>query len=239
MNFRRELMGLLLFGVAFGYVEAAVVVYMRAISEPLRQRVLTGPPHDEVFPLLRIDDWEQAGQKTVIVTEFAREFATMVMLAAVAMIGARSVRHWFAAFMIAFGTWDIFYYVFLRLLIGWPASLWTWDILFFLPVAWVGPVIAPVLVAAGMILAGSLMLWKESIGQPMPLSRLHWSLILGGGLVVIVAFCWDFRNVAAGGLPKTFNWPLFALGNLIGLAGFVHSLRRRPTPHAVLTLLER
>ena len=53
----------------------------------------------------------------------------------------------FAGFVVVFGVWDIFYYVFLRVLVTWPASLLDWDILFLIPLPWVGPVLAPVLIA--------------------------------------------------------------------------------------------
>jgi hypothetical protein len=78
------------------------------------------------------------------------------MLAAIALAVARNARQWTAAFAIAFGVWDIVFYACLKLLLGWPASLFTWDILFLIPVPWVGPVIAPVLVSLTMIAAGIL-----------------------------------------------------------------------------------
>ena len=71
----------------------------------------------------------------------------MVMLGSVALAVARNLHEWIAAFAIAFGVWDIFFYVFLKLMIHWPESLSTWDILFLIPLPWVGPVWAPVLVA--------------------------------------------------------------------------------------------
>jgi hypothetical protein len=239
MGFRRELSALLLFGVAFGYVEAAVVVYLRTIDEPARRHARPERSADDVFPLSQLSDWRQSGLEPVcrplVVTELAREFATLVMLVAVALAHARNVRQWFAGFMIAFGMWDIFYYVFLKVLIGWPASLWTWDILFGLPVAWAGPVITPVLVAAERTLGGSLILWSEAAGAPVRFATGHWAAILGGGLVVVTAFCWDFRNIAAGGMPNPFNWPLFILGNLLGSAGFLHAwTRRKPAPRPAM-----
>jgi hypothetical protein len=227
MSFRRELSALLLFGVAFGYVEAAVVVYLRTIDEPARRHARPARTADDVFPLSRPSDWRGSGQQTVctriVLTELGREFATLVMLAAVALAAARNFRQWFAGFMIAFGMWDIFYYVFLKVLIDWPASLWTWDILFGLPVAWAGPVIAPVLVAGEMTLGGSLILWSERVGTPIGFGKSHWAAILGGGLIMVTAFCWDFRNITAGGMPNPFNWPLFILGNVLGSAGFLHA----------------
>jgi len=230
VKLNRVLVALVLFGVGFGYVEAAVVVYLRAICEPIRREVLAGEPHDEVFPTLTLADLEAAGPEYlhVLYTELGRELATMLMLAAIGLTIACNFRQWIAGFMIAFGVWDIFYYVFLRLLLGWPASLLTWDVLFLWPVPWVGPVLGPVLVAASMVVVGVVILRRESAARPVLFGRLDWIAIVGGGLVIIVAFCWDFRNVLDGGRPETFNWPLFALGEAVSLAGFTHALRLRP-----------
>ena len=52
---------LVLFGVAFAYVEASVVVYLRTIHEPIRQEVFGGTPHDAVFPLLLPEQLQAAG----------------------------------------------------------------------------------------------------------------------------------------------------------------------------------
>ncbi len=220
---------LVLFGIAFAYVEAAVVVYLRTIYEPVRQEVFRGVPHDAVLPLLLPEQLEAAGPQhlRVLRIEMGRELATLVVLTAVGLAIGKTFREWLASFLIAFGIWDIFYYVFLRLLIGWPASFWTWDVLFLLPVPWVGPVIAPLLISASMILAGGVILWRESLGRPIRSGRLSWFLIILGGLVVIVAFCWDFRQTATGGWPHPFNWPLFALGEVMAVVGFVRALGQR------------
>lgn len=229
MKLTRTLLALALFGIAFGYVEAAVVAYLRTIYVPIRHATFQAVANDELFPLLQVEHLQAAGPQYVrlLWTELGRELATLVMLAASGLAIGRSFREWLAGFMIAFGVWDIFYYVFLKLLLDWPASLWTWDILFLLPVPWVGPVIAPVLVSLSMIVAGVVVLWRESLGRPVRCGWLHWTLITLGGLVVIVAFCWDFQNTTAGGWPNPFNWPLFTLGEMMGVAGFVHALRCR------------
>jgi membrane protein implicated in regulation of membrane protease activity len=60
-----------------------------------------------------------------------------------------------------FAIWDIFYYIFLWLLIGWPESFFTWDILFLLPVTWVGPVLAPVINSLTMIVLAGLILLAD------------------------------------------------------------------------------
>ena len=229
MKLARTLLALGLFGIAFGYVEAAVVVYLRTICAPIRDATFHAAPNDDLFPLLQVEQLQAAGPQYVrlLWTELGRELATLVMLAAAGLAIGRSFREWLAGFMIAFGVWDIFYYVSLKLLLGWPASLGTWDILFLLPVPWVGPVIAPVLVSLSMIAAGAVVLRRESRGRPVRCGRLDWTLIVLGGPVVIAAFCWDFLNTAAGGWPNPFHWPLFALGEAMAVAGFVHALGRR------------
>jgi hypothetical protein len=228
MKLTRVLIALLAFGISFGYVEAAVVVYLRVVFRPIRSDVFAGQPHDDLFPPLTLEDLRKAGHGYLRVfgTELGRESATLVMLAAVGLAFARNFRQWLAAFMIAFGVWDVFYYVFLKLLIDWPASLGTWDVLFLLPVPWIGPVISPLLIAAAMILGGVVILWREVCGRPVRARLLDWAAIFGGGLVIVLAFCWDWRRTMAGGMPDSFNWPLFAFGLTIGAAGFLCALAR-------------
>jgi len=226
MRLTRTFLALVLFGVAFAYVEAAVVVYLRTILAPIREETFHAVAHNELFPLLTAEHLQTAGPKYVrlLETELGRELATLAMLAAAGLAIAGNFRQWLAGFMIAFGVWDIFYYVFLRLLIGWPASLGTWDILFLVPVPWLGPIIAPIVVSLSMVLAGGLILWRETENRPIQFYRSDWALIFAGGLTIIVAFCWDWRNASAGGWPNTFNWPLFVVGEAIGAAGFIRAL---------------
>jgi hypothetical protein len=226
-HLRRTLIALVLFGISFAYVEASVVVYLRASYEPLHQRLYPERAPTDLFPILRPDQLDAAGPEYIerLYTELAREAATLVMLAAVALAIAGNVRQWLAAFMVAFGVWDLFFYVFLRVLTGWPASLMDWDLLFLLPLPWVSPVLAPVIVASSMIVSGVILLWRESRGCPVQLARSHWTAIFAGGVILVVAFCWDFRHVMAGGYPKSFNWPLFGLGETIGVVAFLHALR--------------
>jgi len=227
-GFRRTIIALVLFGIAFGYVEAATVVYLRAIYEPMRYRVYPETSQDALFPLLRFEDIEAEGPEHVrrLATEVIREAATLVMLTGIGLAVGRTFLQWIAVVMISFGLWDIFYYVFLKWLINWPASLFTWDILFLLPVPWVGPVIAPSLVALSMIVAGVVMLARESVGRPVPLGVIHWCTIVLGGVLIVVAFCWDWRNIIAGGEPNPFNWSLFTIGEVVGVLAFLHAIFR-------------
>ncbi|MHC4063611.1 MAG: hypothetical protein ACYSUQ_07345 [Planctomycetota bacterium] len=225
----RTLTALVLIGVSFGYVEAAVVVYLRALYEPMRGSLYSNLTGGELFPLLRMDQLEAQGAEHVrrLLTELGREAATLVVLVGVALAVARSFRQWFAAFLVAFGLWDVFYYVFLKVLLDWPPSLLTWDLLFLLPLPWVGPVIAPILVALTMVAAGVLALWRESVGRPMLLRWFHWTAAVAGASVIVTSFCWDYRNITAGGEPNPFAWPIFAVGLALGIAAFLHALRPR------------
>jgi hypothetical protein len=224
----RTLAALGLFGLSFGYVEAAVVVYLRALYEPIHQKLNPDRAPGDLFPLIRLDQIEAEGAaaRQRVQIELVREAATLVMLAAVGMAAARNARESFAAFLVAFGLWDIFFYVFMNVLIDWPETLWTWDVLFLLPVPWSAPVIAPMLVAVSMVGSGTYVLAREATGRPVLLGRLDWGLVIAGGLVIVVAFCWDYRNIMAGGQPNSFHWPLFALGEAAGLAGFLRGVRR-------------
>jgi hypothetical protein len=216
---RRTVAALLLFGISFGYVEAAVVVYLRAIYDPIRQQIQPERKPGELFPLITSEQLAKAGPENPrrLAIEVGREAGTILMLAAIALAVARNLHQWFAAFAIVFGIWDIMFYIFLKLMIHWPESLSTWDILFLIPLPWVGPVWAPVLVALTMIVCGLIALRSESLhGRP-----LHWLGMLAGAAVIVIAFVWDFRNTSAGGLPNPFNWPLFMLGEAIGLTAFL------------------
>jgi hypothetical protein len=92
--------------------------------------------------------------------EQAREAATMVMLLAVGFLAGRTWWQRFAFWLLAFGVWDIFYYVWLWVLLRWPSSPGTRDLLFLLPNEWWAPVWQPVLVSCVFIAAGVLILLK-------------------------------------------------------------------------------
>jgi hypothetical protein len=142
------------FAMAFAWVESAVVVYLRKIYFP----------GGFDFPLFV--KWE--GGKHVVDTliriEFGREIATIVMLVGIGWVAGRNRFQRFCYFMLAFGIWDIFYYVWLYVMIGWPESLMTWDLLFYVPLPWVGPVITPVLIALTMVVVGSLIIYFDEKG---------------------------------------------------------------------------
>ena len=113
------------------------------------------------FPLVIIDI-------PTLLIEVGRETATIVMLATVGVAAGRTKVGKCAYFLYLFGVWDIFYYVWLKVFLDWPASLFTWDVLFLIPVLWAGPVLAPVLVAGTMIGMALVMLSLEARGPVRP-----------------------------------------------------------------------
>jgi hypothetical protein len=123
---------------------------------------------------------------------------------------------------IAFGIWDIFYYVFLKLMCDWPKSLADWDILFLIPLPWWGPVWAPVSIAALMILWGILASQFERPGHGWLSNWRVWILNFTGMALALYVFMADALRVSDGGvdalrklLPVTFNWPLFSVALLL------------------------
>src|SRR5260370_10679543 len=220
--------GLLVLGIYFGYLEAGVVVYLRAIYDPIRQRIHPERRPNDLFPLITQDQLLAAGPENErrLIIELGREVATIAMLAAFGLVMGRNFNERMAAFAIAFGLWDISFYVFLKMMIHWPESLNTWDILFLIPLPWIGPVLAPVLVSAALIVCGLISLSRGGI----PARPRHWLAMIAGGLLVILSFMWDFRNTMAGGSPNPFNWPLFLLGEALGVIGFLAALRTPGSP---------
>src|ERR1700730_17367950 len=84
---------LLLFGISFGYLEAAVVVYLRAIYDPIRQQLHPGRKPGDLFPLITPDELEQAGPEHAkrLAIEVGREAATLAMLAGIALAAGRNI----------------------------------------------------------------------------------------------------------------------------------------------------
>jgi hypothetical protein len=211
-KWRRQIAALVLFGAAFGYLEAAVVSYLRVLHESARQRFHPEMQRGDLFPLLTREQVRDSGESKTLAIEIGREAATIVMLSAIALAVATDLGQWTAAFVIAFGVWDITFYLFLRLLLGWPASLLTWDILFLIPVPWVAPVIAPVLVASAMIAGGLRTLWLDAMGRRQHLGAWNVAGIIAGALVIILSFTLDYPNISAGGSPNPFHWGVFGSG---------------------------
>ncbi len=196
------------FGIAFGWLEGAVVVYLREIFYP----------HGFGFPLIAIPA-RLAG------VEIAREAATLVILAAVAWLAGRCFLERFAAFVFLFGVWDIVYYATLKAVLGWPPSLSTWDVLFLIPAVWTGPVWAPLSVAL-LFAAGGGFVFATS-DRPRRYGRWDWGIEIASAALVTGSFLANARTAEAGGIPARFPSALFGAGVLLGLAGFVRAERRQ------------
>lgn len=212
----------IVFAIAFAWVESAVVVYLHKIyfsggfSFPLMVK-WEGGKH-VIDPLIRI--------------EFGREIATIIMLIAIGWVAGRNRFQRFCYFMLAFGIWDIFYYIWLYVMIGWPESLMTWDLLFYVPLPWVGPVITPVLIALTMGVAGTLIIFYDEKGYDIAWRWYDLVIELGFALIMIVAFCWDWKNILQipgspeyTGIPNPFAWWLYLPAYLFSVAYFAYKLR--------------
>jgi hypothetical protein len=228
----RRLLLLILFGVAFGYAEAATVVYIRVMYEPIHQRLFPDRAPNDLFPFISLERWarEAPSYTQGPGLKIGREVSTIVLVAVMAWGVSRTVAQWFASFTLCFGVWDLAYYLWLWVLTGWPASLFDWDMLFVVPLPWVAPVLAPLLVAATMTATGVVYLWLEASGRPPRPRAGHWAAVLLGGLTILAAFWWDYRNIEASGYPAPFHWTLFLAGLGLGLAGFGHALLTTRTP---------
>src|ERR1700756_4635469 len=101
---KRHVIALLIFGTAFGYLEAAVVSYLRLLHEPARLRYYPARPPSELFPLLTLEQLKTTGadQQRTLVIEIGRGAATILMLAAVALAVSRNTGQWAAGFVVAF-----------------------------------------------------------------------------------------------------------------------------------------
>lgn len=206
----RTLFWLTVFGIGFGWVEASVVIYLRRIYYPAGFS----------FPLV-LPDLE------LLKVELVRETATLVMLAAVAALAERRAWARFGAFSLLFGVWDLVYYLGLKAAVGWPPSLMTWDVLFLVPVIWVGPVLAPVLVAASLVVAGALIVLRVREGVRPDTGPWTWVLALVSLVLLLYSFMINHPAVRSSGFPGPFPWLPYLLGLALGWVGFVRAFYGR------------
>jgi hypothetical protein len=216
---RNKIFFLALFGIAFGFLEASVVVYLRQLYYPAGFS----------FPL-KIMAIEELS------VEYLRELSTIVMLFSIALVAGKKFYERFSYFLLCFGIWDIFYYVWLKVFLDWPQSLLTWDILFLIPIVWVGPVLAPVICALTMVVIGISILYFQKRGYNVRINSLEWILLLFGALIILITFLWEyskiiiqggflsriatlgtdphFQQIIARHIPISFNWHLFIIGEV-------------------------
>lgn len=146
---RRKLLVAAIFAMAFGFVEATVVVYLRAAAgllpgytgTPAQLQLTAQIPNP---PVPTVSHFSQ----TLLTVEMVREGATMVMLVTIALLTVSRRREQWAVFLWTFAVWDISYYAGLWATIRWPTSLKDLDILFLIPVPWLAQVWYPLLVSS-------------------------------------------------------------------------------------------
>lgn len=151
-------------------------------------------------------------------------------------------------FLYAFAIWDIFYYVFLKLALNWPASLLTWDLLFLIPWPWAGPVITPIICCALFITLAVLTINLEDDGITVKINAKEWALMIAGILLVLYSWVFDYGKIIIGGgyakdfftlatneefmqvinnyIPHNYNWPVFLIGIAFILIGALVSYFR-------------
>ena len=231
LKWKGRFLWLAIFATAMGFLEGIVVVYLRELYYP----------EGFEFPLKLMSS-------ELVKAEWIREIATLVMLAAVGIVAGRNglQRLFYALF--AFGVWDIFYYVALNLLLSWPASLLTWDLLFLIPVSWLGPVLAPVVNSLTMILMALLFIGRQERGHYIRLGVSDWILVISGALVILYTYLVDYSRLlfdsgaldkkgdpAAGQrfvemitsyIPEDYRWPLFIVGEVLILAATINVMIR-------------
>jgi len=212
------------FAIAMAWVEAAVVYYLRTMVDRIE------PYQSNPLPLIG----------SLGSVELAREAATLVMLLTVGVLAGRNWRARLGYSAIAFGVWDILYYLFLKVMCGWPNSLLDWDILFLLPLPWWGPVLAPVLIALLMVLWGTLASQFERTPGPLLANWRVWALSSIGVALALFVFMADTLRVSDQGaeavrnvLPARFNWPLFCVAFMLMAAPMIRLARELWTRRAL------
>jgi len=174
------------FAVAMAFMEAAVVVYLRELYYP----------GGFSFPLV-------AMPRNILLVEIGREAATIVMIASAAVLASRKFYGRMSAFFYVFGVWDIFYYVFLKALLGWPSSFVEMDVLFLIPGVWAGPVLAPLICSFTMIALAALIERGLAAAENFRLSVKEWGLLWTGAAAIFCPLC--FRVLTGGGFLSPAN----------------------------------
>ncbi len=210
-----KLWGIAAFAMAMAYVESAAVIYLRRLVDTSGFR----------FNLSTHDP-------TITAVEIGRELATLIMLFTVGWLTGKQFQSRFGFFIFAFALWDIFYYIWLKVCVNWPASLIDMDLLFLVPLPWWGPVLSPVLIAILMAIVGARLVVLEDRGILIKIKFVEWSTAGLGILIMLYTFMADALALLSAGqqpLPKmepsTFNWPVFLAGFALVAWGSWHAIK--------------
>ena len=220
-----------MFVLAMGFLEAIVVVYLRDNYYPAGFDFPMSPVSSQMY-----------------FVELLREVATILMLLALGFLIGKNGIQKLAYFLISFAAWDIVYYIALKLFLGWPPSLLTWDVLFLIPLPWLGPVLAPVIVSLTMFWIGASLFFLEESNGPVSIGTEERLFLLFGAGLIFVSFIWnysmlivksgyllkiltlyrnhEFLNVVYTYTPEKFNWVMFCAGEMIVFVGLIKLLIR-------------
>jgi len=211
---RFKLLCLTIFAAAFGYIEAGVVVYLRAIIYP----------EGFSFPLKNIP-------QNLLATEIYREIATLIVLFTLAMLAKHRLFKRLAFFLYAFAVWDIFYYIWLKVLINWPSSLLDWDVLFLIPCVWSSPVLSPVIISMTIIAWSQVLLFVgKKTGKPR-MTGAQISLLLLSGALMLASFFWNAPVIARQQAPVSYPWAMLIAAEILSfsaLYSFLKSAKATP-----------
>ncbi|WP_276372134.1 hypothetical protein [Chryseolinea sp. H1M3-3] len=218
----RTVVAVSVFSIAMAALESAVVVYLRALYYP-----------EEFTVQFKIID------QHILLIEIVREIATLAMLASIGFIAGNNFRERMAYFLISFAVWDVFYYGWLKVFIDWPASFLDWDILFLIPITWIGPVAAPIICSLTMIVLAVFLLLYKSV-----MTRATWTCLVLGTLLILFTFTRDYAQLialndfvkdypnlmqnpdfvakAAMLTPKPYAWNIFWAGEFMFLLAIIN-----------------
>lgn len=202
------------FSIAFAYIESAVVVYLRVIFHP----------HGFTFPLEVFGVTAEA--KRLLVTEIGREAATLVLILTSAWLFGQLRQERAAYFLAIFAVWDVFYYVWLKVLLDWPASIMDWDVLFLIPAVWASPVLYPILVSVAMFAFAVAILYHCAHGRPLIVTRADWLGWLVSTGIIVVSFCLGGRRITQADYAESFHVSVFAVGFCLGVGTCARTLLR-------------
>lgn len=210
MSLNKNLFTVFIFSIAMAYLESAVVVYLRYLYYPM----------GFVFPIKMIPN------QTLFI-ELGREAATIIMLLAIALLSSKLKRQRIFFFFFAFGVWDIFYYIWLKIFINWPQTLLTDDLLFLIPVPWIAPVVAPILISVLFITISIMALKKIEKGKQVEISKTNAAIILVGVLLILISFMWNYQERLISTSPVEFFWMVFIIGLLLMIAGGINVILQK------------
>ncbi|NHZ86720.1 MAG: hypothetical protein GWP19_12730 [Planctomycetia bacterium] len=196
-----------LFAIAMGLLEAICVVYIRQILFPPDGNIANTPLSDFDFAL-----------------ETIRESMTIIMLTTLSILAAFNWRTRLAMFFLAFGIWDIFYYVGLKIFLDWPTFILDWDTLFLIPVAWYSPILVPVLISTYFIIGSIFIVLHEGNGTTLNFGLTVIILQFLGFIVWFYSFIKDSAMISENGYANVeYSWVLFFLGLLLGVSSLTLS----------------